>query len=205
MSTPEFAQARRLLSRRDPIMRGLIRAAGPCTLRPDDDHFAVLARSVISQQISTKAARAISERLLLALKKLTPGRVLKAEDAVLRAAGLSANKARSLRDLADHCIRRAIPLRQLREMPDEAVIDKLLPVRGIGPWTAEMFLIFSLGRLDVLPVGDFGLRAGVQNHYGLSELPTKDELTRIGAAWQPFRSIGTWYIWRGFGNVPQSD
>jgi DNA-3-methyladenine glycosylase II len=193
------------LARRDPVLRRLIRATGACTLYCDADHFGVLARSIISQQISTKAAKAISGRLLQALKKLTPRRLLEAEDAVLRAAGLSANKTRALRDLAEKCLSRAVPLRRLLHLPDEEVIEKLLPVHGIGRWTAEMFLIFSLGRLDVLPVGDFGLRAGVQRHYGLAEMPGKDELTRLAKPWQPYRSIGTWYIWRSFGNVPQSE
>src|SRR5437773_12426457 len=98
-----------------------------------------------------------------------------------------------------------MPLDELPILPDEEVIAKLLPVRGIGRWTAEMFLIFSLGRLDVLPVGDYGLRAGVQKHYALPELPKKDQLHELAAPWQPYRSIGTWYIWRSLGGVPQSD
>jgi DNA-3-methyladenine glycosylase II len=98
-----------------------------------------------------------------------------------------------------------VPLRKLRDLDDEAVIETLIPVRGIGRWTAEMFLIFSLGRLDVLPVGDYGLRAGVAKQYALADLPDKAALTALAEPWQPYRSVGTWFIWRSFGNVPQSD
>jgi DNA-3-methyladenine glycosylase II len=206
MSTPIYQQARRHLSRRDRVLKQLIRAAGPCTLRTDDDHFGVLARSIISQQISSKAAIAISTRLLKALgrKGLRPKSILQADDALLREAGLSGNKQRALRDLAEKCVAGAVPLRKLADMDDEAVIDSLLPVRGIGRWTAEMFLIFSLGRLDVLPVGDYGLRAGVQKHYALPDMPNKTDLTTLTDPWRPYRSVGTWFIWRSFGNVPQS-
>jgi DNA-3-methyladenine glycosylase II len=209
ISSPEhpkvFSVAQRHLSRGDPILRALIRHVGPCSLRHDSDHFAVLVRSIISQQISTKAAHAIHGRLQAALgKRLTPRKILAAPEETLRAAGLSQSKARSLLDLAEKCASREVPLKRLASMEDEEVIDHLLPVRGIGRWTAEMFLIFSLGRLDVLPVGDYGLRAGVLKQYALAELPGRDQLHRVAAPWQPYRSIATWYIWRSLGFVPQS-
>jgi DNA-3-methyladenine glycosylase II len=199
MATPEFLRARRHLARRDKVLRDVMRTVGPCTLEANADHFSVLARSIISQQISTKAARAIADRLIAALGRsgLRPKAILALSDDAMRAAGLSANKQRSLRDLAEHCVSGAIPLRKLAAMEDEAVIESLIPVRGIGRWTAEMFLIFSLGRLDVFPVADYGLRAGVMRHYGLADLPTMAELAAIGEQWQPFRSVGTWYMWRG--------
>jgi DNA-3-methyladenine glycosylase II len=204
--TPEFLRARRHLARRDKVMKGLIRTVGRCTLQVDANQFAVLARSIVSQQISTKAARAISGRLLTALGRsgLKPAAVLKLDDETMRAAGLSANKQRSLRDLAEKCVSGEVPLKKLAGLSDEDVIEKLIPVRGIGRWTAEMFLIFSLGRLDVFPIGDYGLRAGVQRHYELDDMPTKAQLDTIGDSWRPFRSVATWYIWRGFGPVPQS-
>jgi DNA-3-methyladenine glycosylase II len=207
MATAEYQKARRHLARRDAVLKRLIRTVGPCTLRTDDDHFGVLARSIISQQISSKAAIAIATRVLKALGRrgLRPKSVLDADDALLRQAGLSANKLLSLRDLADKCATGAVPLGKLHAMDDEAVIEALIPVRGIGRWTAEMFLIFSLGRLDVLPVGDYGLRAGVQKQYGLSDLPDKETLHDVADAWRPYRTIGTWFIWRSFGNVPQSE
>ncbi len=190
------------------MLRRLIRAVGPVTLRTNDDHFGILARSIISQQISTKAALAIGGRVVKALGRggLRAKNILAAkEDEPLRQAGLSANKLLALRDLAQKCASGAVPLRKLRDLDDEAVIDALIPVRGIGRWTAEMFLIFALGRLDVLPVADYGLRAGVLKQYQLDDLPDKATLTTLGEPWRPYRSIGTWFIWRSFGNVPQSD
>jgi DNA-3-methyladenine glycosylase II len=206
MIKPEHHKAQKHLSRRDKVIKDLIKQIGPCTLQHNPDGFAVLARSIISQQISTKAAHAISGRLLKVLGRggLRPKAILKTADDDLRAAGLSAMKVRSLRDLAEKCMEGEVPLKKLADMEDEEVIECLLPVRGIGRWTAEMFLIFSLGRLDVFPMADFGLRAGVRNQYKLSDLPDKATLTRIGEVWRPYRSIGTWFIWRSFGNVPQS-
>jgi DNA-3-methyladenine glycosylase II len=201
-----FQKAQKHLSRHDDVLRTLIRRIGPCTLQTNPDGFAVLARSIIAQQISSKAALAIGGRLLKTLGRagLRPRAILKASDEDLRAAGLSGMKVLSLRDLAEKCLAGDVPLKRLPEMSDEEVIETLVPVRGIGRWTAEMFLIFSLGRLDVFPLADFGLRAGVRNQYGLEDLPDKSTLNRIGEAWRPYRSVGTWFIWRSFGNVPQS-
>ncbi|MCI0379810.1 MAG: DNA-3-methyladenine glycosylase [Gemmataceae bacterium] len=205
-SKHDYPKIERHLARRDTVLKALIRHVGTCTLQVMPDGFAVLARSIISQQISTKAALAIGGRLIKALGRsgLRPKAILKAPEEIMRQAGLSAMKVRSLKDLAEMCASGAVPLKKLKDMNDEEVIEKLLPVRGIGRWTAEMFLIFSLGRLDVLPVGDFGLRAGVRNQYGLEDLPNKQTLEGIGDPWRPYRSIGTWFIWRSFGNVPQS-
>jgi DNA-3-methyladenine glycosylase II len=204
--TPEYQQARRHLARRDATLKTVIRAIGPCTLTCNSDHFGVLARSIIAQQISSKAAIAIGNRLVKALGRrgLRPGSILDADDQTLRGAGLSVNKMLALRDLADKCAAGAVPLKKLRELSDEEVIEALIPVRGIGRWTAEMFLIFSLGRNDVLPVDDYGLRAGVVKHYGLKELPKKAALTELAEPWRPFRSIATWFIWRSLSGVPQS-
>jgi DNA-3-methyladenine glycosylase II len=202
-----FQKARRHLARRDPILRQIIRTIGPCTLRPNANRFAVLAQSIISQQISTKAATAIRNRLIASLspKGITVAGARKASDEVLRIAGLSAAKIRALRDLADRIYQKTLPLAGLHALPDEGIIAQLVPVRGIGIWTAQMFLIFSLGRLDVLPVADFGLRNGVQRLYGLSDLPGKAQLEELAELWRPYRSIATWYFWRSLGGVPQSD
>ncbi|MBI1832979.1 MAG: DNA-3-methyladenine glycosylase 2 family protein [Planctomycetes bacterium] len=186
-------------------MKPLIRAIGPCTLRHSPDYFATLVRSIISQQISTKAAIAIGNRLLETVKRFQPKRLLDASDNDLRGAGLSRGKQRSIRDLAEKCQDGTVPLRKIANLNDDDVVAALTQVHGIGPWTAEMFLIFSLGRLDVLPVGDYGLRAGVQKHYGLSELPKKHTLHELADPWKPYRTIGTWYIWRSLGGVPQSE
>jgi DNA-3-methyladenine glycosylase II len=207
-ATPSpFVQAQRHLGRRDPVLKRVITAVGPCTLRVEPDGFTILTRAIISQMISTKAALAIAGRVqtLLGKKGITPAALLAAEVDALRGAGLSGAKVHALRDLAERVHTGVLPMAQLPELSDDEVIGHLIPVRGIGRWTAEMFLIFSLGRLDVLPVGDFGLRAGVQEQYGLKELPGAEALRKLAAPWEPYRSIATWYFWRSRGGVPQSD
>jgi DNA-3-methyladenine glycosylase II len=202
----DYSAVQRRLGRRDPLLRPVIRTVGQCTLQPNPDGFAVLVGSIISQQISTKAAASIRARLvgLMPDGVLTPRGLLALSEESLRAAGLSGNKARSLRDLAEKAGSGAVRLTGTERLSDEEVIEQLVPVRGVGRWTAEMFLIFSLGRLDVLPVGDLGLRAGVRDVYGLEELPEKDALIAIAEKWRPHRSIATWYFWRSRGPVPQS-
>lgn len=204
MNPDILKKARLHLVRRDAVLKGLIRAVGPCTLQHDPDHFSVLVRSIISQQISTRAAKAIGARLLEKVRRFQPRHILVASDDTLREAGLSQAKRLALRDLAEKCQNGTVPLKKLAAMDDEDVIETLVQVRGIGPWTAEMFLIFSLGRLDILPLGDFGLRSGMHKHYALPDLPRKEAMVKLAQPWQPYRSIGTWYIWRSFGFVPQS-
>jgi DNA-3-methyladenine glycosylase II len=201
-----FRKAQRHLARRDPVLKQLVATIGPCTLTFNADRFGTLVRSIISQQISTKAALSIHAKLQTALGPdgVTPAAILAAADEHLRGAGLSASKTRSLRDLSAKVHSAAVPLDALHDLPDDEVVDSLLPVHGIGPWTAQMFLIFCLGRLDVLPVDDLGLRSGVQRQYGLAELPGRKELLELSEPWRPYRSVATWYFWRSFGNVPQS-
>lgn len=202
-----FRRAQRHLKRRDPVLKRLIEQHGPCTLQLDPDRFGVLVRSIIAQQISSKAAISISGRLMQILGRsgLTPKALLRIRQPKLRSVGLSAAKARYVRDLADKVHRGVVPLDDLHDCDDEEVIAKLLPVLGIGRWTAEMFLIFCLGRPDVLPIADLGLRVGVQKQYGLRKMPEKARLIKLAETWRPYRTIATWYIWRSFGAVPQSD
>jgi DNA-3-methyladenine glycosylase II len=206
MTSEIYQKARRHLSRRDPRLKQLISTIGPCTLQCNPDGFVSLVRSIVSQQISTKAARAIAGRLQEALGRsgITPRGILRLSDEAMRAVGLSASKVKSIRDLAEKVRSKELPLSALHAMEDEEVIAKLIPVRGIGRWTAEMYLIFSLGRLDVLPVDDLGLRAGVQRLYELEELPIKKHISDLAEPWRPYRSIATWYFWRSLGTVPQS-
>jgi DNA-3-methyladenine glycosylase II len=207
MNDSPYAKAQRHLARRDRVLKRLIAAIGPCTLWHSPDRFGLLVRSIVSQQISTRAARAICTRLEAAAGKagLRPAALLALPDEALRAAGLSAGKARALRDLAEKVHTGVVPLDDLHELDDEGVIARLIPVRGIGRWTAQMFLIFSLGRLDVLPVDDFGLRSGIRQQYRLRELPDRRRLEKLAEPWRPYRSVATWYFWRSLGNVPQSD
>jgi DNA-3-methyladenine glycosylase II len=134
-----------------------------------------------------------------------PRAIAKAPEDKLRAAGLSSSKMRAVRDLAAKVLDGTVVLDTIHEREDEDVIDHLIPIYGIGRWTAEMFLIFALGRLDVLPLADLGLRVGVQRQHGLEEVPTKERLIELAEAWRPYRSVATWYFWRSFGPVPQSD
>lgn len=200
---PDWSAAVRRL-RRDPVLRAVIRRVGPCTLVPRNDHFIALCQSIYAQQISTKIATTLFGRFAdrFPRKRPTPGRVVAAlsgawEDEVVRHVGLSRQKRAYILDLATHFTRRTIDTRKLAGMPDESVIEALTKVNGIGRWTAEMFLIFVLNRPDVLPVDDLGVREGVRKLYGLDQRPTAKELVQLGERWRPFRSIATWYVWRG--------
>jgi DNA-3-methyladenine glycosylase II len=201
-----FRKARRHLTCCDPRLAQLLKHVGPCTLQPGMEAFTSLVRSIIAQMISTKAARAIAARVETALLPhgITPAAVATASEEALRGAGLSRSKVLALKDLAKRAVSGELPLDQLPALSDEEVIELLLPVRGIGRWTAEMFLIFSLGRLDVLPVDDLGLRAGVRDVYQLPELPGRAALRELAEPWRPYRTIATWYFWRSRGWVPQS-
>lgn len=200
-----WKKAREHLRRRDAVLRPLLRAVGPCTLQPMTDLFGALVRSIIAQQISTKAAASISAKVIAGPcgGTLSAAKLLAASEAELQAAGLSTSKRRALVDLADHVVNRGLKLEELQQLSDEEVIEKLLPVRGIGRWTAQMFLIFSLGRPDVLPVDDFGLKTAVQRQYGLAELPNRAALEATAQPWRPWASIATWYLWRSLDTVPK--
>jgi len=195
-------KAREHLRRRDVVLRPLIRAVGPCTLRPMMNLFETLVRSIVSQQISGKAAISISKKLIEGAcgGKLSAAKLLGCSEEELRSAGLSTSKRRSLLDLADHVENRGLDLEELRELPDDEVIARLIPVRGIGRWTAQMFLIFSLGRPDVLPVDDFGLKTAVQRQYGFSDLPGRAAIEEKAQPWRPWASVATWYLWRSLDN-----
>jgi DNA-3-methyladenine glycosylase II len=195
------------LSRCDPVLRPILDQVGPCTLQLHPGGFFVLVRAIISQMISTAAAITIAGRLEAALGEagVTPQAVLDLGEERIRSVGLSGAKARALLDLAERVKDGRLPLDRLPEMSDDEATARLVEVRGIGAWTAEMYLIFSLGRADILPVADLGLRAGVQERYGLEKLPGRVELRRIAEPWRPYRSIATWYIWRSRGVVPQSE
>lgn len=201
-----YEKGRRHLARRDPVLKQIIGKVGACTLQTEPDRFWLLVRSIVSQQISGKAARSICARLRETVGRsgITPRGILKLNDEKLRGAGLSTAKMRAVRDLAEKVHAGEVCLDDIHEREDEEIIEHLIPVRGIGRWTAEMFLIFSLGRMDVLPIGDLGLRVGVQRHYGFEEPPPKDKLVEIAEPWRPYRSVATWYFWRSLGPVPQS-
>ena len=182
----------------DPIMGTLIDQAGPFTLKLERDRFGILVRSILSQQISTKAARAIRLKLvaLLQPESLTPEAIVARTEEELRSAGLSRQKISYLKDLCERVLDERLCLSQIGRMSDESAIEHLIQVRGIGRWTAQMFLIFSLGRLDVFPHDDLGVRSSIKELYKLDELPNKQRSHEIAALWKPYSSIASWYCWR---------
>jgi DNA-3-methyladenine glycosylase II len=186
------------LRRRDRVMRRAIKQVGPYRLRMQRDRFGSLVRAIVAQQISVAAARSIHARLLALAgpDSLTPQRLLKLSPEQLRSAGVSPQKLSYLHDLAARVHSGEVPLDRIGRFDDDQVIEKLTLVKGIGRWTAEMFLIFSLGRLDVLPVDDLGVRSAIRNLYGLAELPDKQACHEIGGAWRPFASVASWYCWQ---------
>jgi DNA-3-methyladenine glycosylase II len=206
MADHPYELARKHLSRTDPAFRPLIKQVGPCTLQPNPDSFSVLARSIISQQISTKAAQSISGRLveLCGRAGLKAKRLAALSDEQLRGCGISTNKRLSLRSLSEHFLDDKKLRGDLNLLSDEEIHDHLIPIRGIGVWTVHMFLIFSLGRLDVLPIGDLGLRSAVQNLFAMDETPHPTAITEMAEPWRPYRTVATWYLWRSKGAVPQS-
>ena len=190
--------ARSHLRKSDPVLGSLIDEVGPFTLRPEKDRFWMLVRSIISQQISVSAARSIRNRLeqFVAPHKVTPKILLQFDTEQLRPVGLSPQKARYLLDLAQKADEGTIQLRTIGRRSDEAVIEELTQVKGIGRWTAQMFLIFALGRLDVFPHDDLGVRTAIRNRYGLDELPDKETSSAIAVPWRPYASVASWYCWR---------
>jgi DNA-3-methyladenine glycosylase II len=191
-------RAAQSLARRDEVMAGLMKRTARFHLpRPSTSHFAALAESILYQQLAGAAARAIHGRFVALFDgDLSPQAVLAVAPRRLRAAGLSGSKVASIRDLAARVRDGTVPLHGIGRLGDEEVITRLSVVRGIGRWTAEMFLIFQLRRLDVWPVGDYGVRTGYALAYGLRKLPTPKQLEAKGEAFRPYRTVAAWYCWQ---------
>lgn len=196
-----LAEAERYLRGRDPVVAGLIDRHGPCTLRPQKPYFPVLVETVISQQLSTKAARAIYQRLtaLAGRRDPRPADILRIPGAALREIGFSRSKVQYVKNVAELFRSHRAGPRTFARMSDAEVAAHLTAVRGIGDWSAHMFLIFALGRLDVFPIGDLGLRNAMSRAYRL-RAPSDSRLRRIGGRWRPYRTIGTWYLWESYDN-----
>ena len=179
-------------------MAGLMKRTEPFRLaRPDSDHFAALAESILYQQLAGAAAAAIHRRFVTLFDgDPTPAAVLAVHSRTLRAAGLSGSKVAAIRDLAAKVVDGTVPLRSIARRSNAEIIERLTVVRGIGRWTAEMFLMFQLRRLDVWPVGDYGVRQGYALAYGLRKLPTPQRLEREGERFRPYRTVAAWYCWR---------
>ena len=182
-------------------MKQIIRRVGPCTLKPRRDYFVKLCQSIYNQQISTAVARVLFKRFRdrFANRRPTPKAVLEflaEDDEVIRSVGLSRQKRLYLHDLATHFVNGHVKTRRFATMEDEAIIEALTPIKGIGRWTVEMFLIFCLNRPDVWPIDDLGVRKGVQQAYGRAEMPGKAEMIERGERWRPYRTVASWYLWR---------
>jgi DNA-3-methyladenine glycosylase II len=205
--TPDYwDEACKHLGRRDRVMRKLIPQFGEGRLQSRGDAFTTLARSIVGQQISVKAAQSVWDRFVALVKeqstRLAPASVLALDTPTMRSAGLSARKVEYLSDLAQHFESGTVHVGQWQQMDDEAIIDELVAIRGIGRWTAEMFLIFHLMRPNVLPLDDLGLLKGISLNYFSGEPVSRAEAREVGDAWAPFRSVATWYIWRSLDPLP---
>jgi DNA-3-methyladenine glycosylase II len=207
------AAARKQLAASDSMMAALIERLGKIDLatrlrrrkeeRPNDAYGALL-RAIVGQQLSTKAARTIYGRVIELFDGTTPSpeQLLEADESDLRGAGLSGRKVEYIRELASHVLGGELELDRLDQLGDEEVIEEIVAVRGLGVWTAEMFLIFHLERPDVLSGGDLGIRKAVQIEYGLEEMPAPTKVVEIGEPWRPHRSLASLYLWESLANAP---
>ncbi len=190
------------LKRADPVLARIIDEAGPCRIQYQEPCFRSLASSIIFQQLSGRVAAAIEARVEAAMPegRMTPEAVLALEETQLRACGLSGQKARYLRHLAECTDTGALRFEGLEGLSDDEVIERLTVVKGVGVWTAHMFLIFTLRRPDVLPTGDLGVRAAMKRAYRMRQLPKPERMEKIAARWRPWRSVASWYLWRSLEN-----
>lgn len=198
-------KAEKHLARRDAVLRQFIKRHGSCRLQKHTRYFETLVNSIVSQQLSTKAADTIFQRfraLYAPARFPKPDQIVSTPDETLRSVGLSSQKLSYIKDLAAKVEAKQVHLRRISTMSDDKIIAELTQVKGIGVWTVHMFLIFSLGRLNVLPVGDLGIRMAIQRSYGFSELPKPAEIEAIAEQnkWQPYCSVASWYLWRSLEN-----
>lgn len=186
------------LKKSDPVLAGVIKRVGPYRIAYREPGFETLVRSIVNQQISGRVAAVILERLvgLVPGRKLTPKAILKLTPEQMRAVGLSGQKVAYIRDLAEHAKSRRVDFSTIENLTDAAVIEHLTQVKGIGVWTAHMFLIFGLRRPDILPTGDLGVRMAIQRAYKLDELPKPKQVEDLAVTWRPYCSVATWYLWR---------
>lgn len=199
---PYWEEAKVELMKRDRILRKLIPQFGDLHLVSHGEPFTTLARSIIGQQISVKAAETVWQRLLDICPKCTPAQIVKAGNERLALCGLSKRKTEYILDLADHFKNKRVRHDEWIDMDDEAVIAELIQIRGIGRWTAEMFLIFNLLRPNILPLDDVGLLAGISHNYFSGEPVSRSDAREVAANWEPWRTVATWYLWRSLEPVP---
>ena len=185
------------LKKSDPVLRAIIERVGPCRMKFDEPVFCNLAEAIVYQQLNGSAAATIFERFVaLAGQPLTPEGILKLTDEQLRSVGLSKQKSAYLKDLSAKTASGLLDFSRLSTLSDEEVIEHLTQVKGIGEWTAHMFLMFSLRRPNVLPTGDYGVQTAIKKHYKKRKLPKPKDMQKIAKAWEPYRSVACWYMWR---------
>ena len=197
-----WQRAKRSLARRDPVMARIMREHPKVFLARRGEAFTTLARAIVGQQISVKAAQSVWDRVCGCVGEITPENVLRRKRPELRACGLSDRKTEYIADLAQHFADGRIHVQRWPDMADEQIIAELVEVRGIGRWTAEMFLIFSLLRPDVFPLDDLGLQKGIRLAYFRGRKVSLNTMRKLGEAWRPWRSVATWYLWRSLDPVP---
>jgi DNA-3-methyladenine glycosylase II len=201
-----YQQAEEHLSKHDPKLAVVIAKYGPCTIQPHSNYYQDLVESIIGKQLSVKAAASIRERFkaLFDGQLPTPEQILTKDVETLRGVGFSRPKANYVRDLAQHVVDGKVKFDHLPKLSNQQIIEELTDVKGIGEWTVHMFLMFCMGRLDILPVGDLGIRNGIMKLYDLDHAPTPQEVKDIAKAngWAPYESIASWYIWKSLDNKP---
>ncbi|MGH8691718.1 MAG: DNA-3-methyladenine glycosylase family protein [Burkholderiales bacterium] len=202
MKPDYWDRAKRALARKDPIMARIMRSRPKVFLVRRGEPFLTLARAIVGQQISVKAAQSVWDKLVLCVGDVTPHGILSKPRPRLRACGLSDRKTEYIADLAQHFADGSVHVHRWPEMDDEAVVAELVQVRGIGRWTAEMFLIFNLLRPDVLPLDDLGLQKGIRLAYYKKRSVSLKTMRKLGESWRPWRSVATWYLWRSLDPVP---
>lgn len=201
--TPDYwDKARRGLAKNDAVLGSIIKGYKGDSLKLRGKRFQTLSRAIVGQQISVKAADSIWGRLRKEVLPVTPERIAAASSDVLRACGLSNAKVKYLHSLASHFLANRKQIRKWPRMDDEVIIQELTTIKGVGRWTAEMFLIFGLGRPDIFPIDERGLVKGIYRHYNGGQQLTKAEVAAIGDKWRPYRSLGTWYMWRVLDPLP---
>ncbi|HET9850101.1 MAG TPA: DNA-3-methyladenine glycosylase [Candidatus Saccharimonadales bacterium] len=202
----KLRQAEKYLARRDKKLAPVIMASGPCRIAPHRDHYGELVGSIVGQQLSAKAGAVIWQRVLdlFGGKMPSPQKLIEMDADKIRAAGVSRPKIAYMKDLAQHIIDKRLDLDHIATMPNDQLIEQLTAVKGIGAWSAHMFMLFGLGRLDILPVGDLGIRKAISSLYGFKDLPTPEQIITVASAnsWHPYESVASWYLWQSLDNSP---
>jgi len=207
--TERLRQAAQHLSDHDPRLAEVIAVSGPCRIKPHQDHYGELVSNIVGQQLSTKAAYAIWQRVLGLFdgQMPTPQQLLQIEDQKLRDVGLSWAKVSYVKDIAAHILDGRLDMAHIGKLPNEQLIEQLTAIKGIGEWSAHMYMMFGLGRLDILPVGDLGIRKAIQNLYDFQALPSPEQIITVASQnnWHPYESVASWYLWQSLDNSPQKE